>query len=76
VPVASGSIDQSGTLLPSPVVKIGGAGANVMFAGLVNPGLFQFNVVVPSNSSDGDQTIIASYNGLTTQATTVIAVQH
>jgi uncharacterized protein (TIGR03437 family) len=72
VPVTSGSIGQSGTLSPLPVIKIGGVAAMVTFAGLVAPGEFQFNVVVPSSTSDGDQTITASYSGLAAQAGTSI----
>jgi uncharacterized protein (TIGR03437 family) len=75
-PVISGSLLQSGTLSPLPVIKIGSASATVQFAGLVSPGEFQFNVVVPANTPDGDQSIAAAYNGLTTQAGTLIAIQH
>jgi uncharacterized protein (TIGR03437 family) len=63
-------------LSPLPVVKIGGATAAVQFAGLVLPGEFQFNVVVPLNTPDGDQPISASYGGFTTQPGTLIAVQY
>jgi uncharacterized protein (TIGR03437 family) len=75
-PVVSGSLAQSGTLSPPPVVKIGGLAATVQFAGLVAPGQFQFNVIVPASLADGDQTIVATYNGSTTQAGTVLTVQH
>jgi len=76
-PVLSGSILQSGTLSPSlPVVKIGGITARVQFAGLVSPGEFQFTVVVPGGTPDGDQPVVASYNGLTTQSSTLITIQH
>jgi len=75
-PVVSGSAKQSGNLLPLPVIKIGGATAMVTFAGLVLPGEFQFNVVVPSALADGNQPITATYGGLSTQAGTLIAIQH
>jgi len=57
-----------------PVVKIGGTTATVQFAGLVFPGEFQFNVVVPPNAAGGDQSIVATYNGATTQAGAVITI--
>ena len=76
VPVVAGTVTQSGVLSPLPVIKIGGMAAEVQFAGLVAPGEFQFNVVVPASTADGDQTITASYAGLTTQTGTLIAVQH
>ena len=48
--------------------------ATVSFAGLVAPGEFQFNVVVPSSLANGHQPVSAMYNGLTTQAGTLINV--
>lgn len=75
-PVVSGSIVQSGSLSPQPVIKIGGIAATVQFAGLVSPGEFQFNVVVPNGTPDGDQSIAATYNGITTQSGTFLTVQH
>ncbi|SPF41921.1 exported hypothetical protein [Candidatus Sulfopaludibacter sp. SbA4] len=75
-PVVSGSVVQSGTLATLPVVKIGGATATVQFAGLVSPGEFQFNVVVPGGTPDGDQPVTATYGGLTAQAGTSITIQH
>jgi uncharacterized protein (TIGR03437 family) len=75
VPVMSGAVTQSGTLTPLPVIKIGGVEAIVQFAGLSAVGEFQFNVVVPLTTPDGDQTITATYNGATTQAGMLITVQ-
>jgi uncharacterized protein (TIGR03437 family) len=74
VPVVNGSPQQGGTLSPMPAIKIGGLTAEVQFAGLVSPGEFQFNVVVPTALADGDQTITATYNGQTTQAGAMITV--
>jgi uncharacterized protein (TIGR03437 family) len=74
--VASGSTMQSGSLSPLPVIKIGGVTATVQFAGLVAPGEYQFNVVVPSTLANGDQSITATYGGQTTQAGTLITIQH
>ncbi len=73
-PVVSGSATQSGTLSPMPIIDIGGIAAPVSFAGLVAPGEFQFNVVVPSSLANGDQPVTATYNGLTTQAGTLLTV--
>jgi uncharacterized protein (TIGR03437 family) len=74
-PVVSGSETQSGTLSPTPVITIGGVTATVTFAGLVAPGEFQFNVIVPPSLANGDQPTMAMYNGLTTQTGTLITVQ-
>lgn len=62
-PVVSGSIIQSGTLSPLPVIRIAGTTATVQFAGLVLSGEYQFNVVVPPNTPDGDQPITVTYSG-------------
>jgi uncharacterized protein (TIGR03437 family) len=75
-PVQGGSVMQSGVLTPPPAVTIGGVAATVQFAGLVGPGEFQFNVVVPAGLSNGDQTITATYNGASTQAGTLLTVHN
>jgi uncharacterized protein (TIGR03437 family) len=72
----SGSLVQSGTLSPLPIVKIGGLAANVSFAGLVAVGEYQFNVDVPLALPDGDTSITATYNGSTTQSGTLVTIQH
>jgi len=74
-PVVSGSLVQSGILSTPPVIIIGGIAANVQFAGLVVPGEFQFNVVVPLSAPDGDNTVTAVYNGLSTQSGLLLTVQ-
>jgi uncharacterized protein (TIGR03437 family) len=73
--VVSGSQSQSGSLPAMPVVTIGGIQATVQFAGLVSPGLYQFNVMVPTNAPAGDDAIVATYNGLSTQPGVLITVQ-
>ena len=76
-PVISGAVSQSGTLSPTPMIMIGGIQANVRYAGLnVTPGEFQFNVDVPSNVPDGDQSLTATYNGAATQLGVVLTIQH
>jgi uncharacterized protein (TIGR03437 family) len=75
-PVVSGSEIQGGTLPTLPMVQIGGISATVEYAGLIGPGEFQFNVVVPANLPDGDNTLIASYGGASTQTNVVITVQN
>ncbi|HWD00086.1 MAG TPA: SBBP repeat-containing protein [Candidatus Sulfopaludibacter sp.] len=73
-PVVNGAPTQSGTLTPLPSITIGGTPATVAFAGLVAPGEFQFNVVVPNSVPNGDQPVIATYNGSSTQTGTLITV--
>lgn len=76
VPVASGSVVQSGSLSPLPVIRIGGVTATVSFAGLVYPGEFQFNVTIPASLSNGDQPVTATHGGVSTQAGALITVHN
>src|ERR1017187_7554046 len=46
--LTAGAASQSGSLPSLPVFQIGGLPATVNFSGLVSPGLYQFNVVVPA----------------------------
>ena len=73
-PVVSGAVTQSGTLTTLPVIKIGGTEAQVIYAALVAPGEFQFNVMVPASAANGDLTITATYGGQSTQSGTLITV--
>jgi uncharacterized protein (TIGR03437 family) len=47
--------------------------AEVQWAGLVSPGLYQLNVVVP-DVPDGDQEVIAEIAGFVTQAGACITI--
>jgi len=74
--VVSGSPVQNGVLTTTPVIIIGGIAATVQYGGLVVPGEFQFNVIVPLGVPDGDATVTAVFNGLTSQSNLRLAVQH
>jgi len=56
-------------------IRIAGVDSAIAFAGLISPGLYQFNVVVPQ-VPDGDQTIVAELRGLLTRADLMVSVQH
>jgi uncharacterized protein (TIGR03437 family) len=75
-PVVSGSVSQTGSLPVFPLVKVGGAAATVQFAGLISPGLYQFNVTVPASAPDGDNAVVATYNGITIPSGTLLTIQH
>ncbi len=76
VPVISGSLTQSGTLSPLPVVEIGGVKATVQYAGLSEVGEFQFDVLIPPTLPNGDQLITATYAGASTQAGVLITIHN
>ena len=73
--ITPGSSSQGGTLPTLPVVTIGNLPCQVIFAGLVAVGEFQFNVVVPAAAPDGDNALSATYNGFTTQSGVFVTVQ-
>jgi uncharacterized protein (TIGR03437 family) len=77
-PYTPGSPAQTGSPAVTPVVTIGGVTATTQFVGLTSAGLFQFNVVVPASSPNGDNAIAAKtgpFGLLTTQSGALIAVQ-
>jgi uncharacterized protein (TIGR03437 family) len=55
-------------------VTIGGVPAEVLFAGLVGPGLYQINVRVPAALADGDQAVVATVAGLSSQSSALLKV--
>jgi uncharacterized protein (TIGR03437 family) len=55
-------------------VRIGGVDAVVAYAGLISPGVYQFNVVVPQ-VAEGDQAVVAELRGLLTQSNLLVTVQ-
>jgi uncharacterized protein (TIGR03437 family) len=61
-------------MLAAPVtVRIGSAAAKVAFAGLVAPGLYQFNVTLP-NVPPGDQAVVIETGGARSQDGALITV--
>jgi uncharacterized protein (TIGR03437 family) len=74
--IVNGSTTQFANLVPQPVIKVGNVTATIQFAGVIWPGLYQFNIVIPTSTPDGDIPITASYGGYTTQTGVVMPVQH
>jgi uncharacterized protein (TIGR03437 family) len=56
-------------------ITIGGVAAKVSYAGIVAPGEYQMNVVVPA-LQDGDQSITASANAVSAQSGLLLSVQN
>jgi uncharacterized protein (TIGR03437 family) len=57
-------------------VTIGGVPATIQYAGITISGLAQINVTVPASLANGDQPIVASVSGISTQANAIIAVHN
>jgi uncharacterized protein (TIGR03437 family) len=67
VPVAAPAVT-------NPAVSIGGVSATVSFAGIVEAGLWQINVVVPSGLT-GDQLLTVTVPGASTQNNVFLNIQ-
>jgi uncharacterized protein (TIGR03437 family) len=76
--VPAGQVVLSPAALSNPGalrVTVGGVEATVQYAGLVAPGLYQLNVVVPL-VADGDQPVVASIGGASSLAALAIPVRN
>jgi uncharacterized protein (TIGR03437 family) len=61
----------------SPTVTIGGLAATVTYAGWVSgsvTGLYQINATVPTKASSGDQPVVVTMGGVSSQAGVTVAV--
>jgi uncharacterized protein (TIGR03437 family) len=63
--IVAGSETQTGNI-GTPIVAIGGLPAAVTFAGVVAPGEYLINVIVPQ-LADGDHPVVMLYSGVQTQ---------
>jgi uncharacterized protein (TIGR03437 family) len=73
--LVNGSSTQSGQLPTNPVCQLGGSAAAVSFAGLISPGLYQLNIVVPNLATNGDNPVSCTYGGSSTPLGALITVQ-
>lgn len=74
-PVTNGQlINAPLPLAKQPAITVGGMAAAVMFAGLTEAGLYQFNVVVPMGLPSGDAAVMASAVGAQSQAYAFIRI--
>jgi uncharacterized protein (TIGR03437 family) len=73
-PLNPGSSSQSGVLPALPVCTVGVNAAMVAFAGVISPGLYQLNIIIPPATSNGDQPITCSYGGTSTPSGDLITV--
>ena len=75
-PQPSGQLVTTAAPLANDVqIAIGGQTASVAFAGLVESGLYQFNVTVPSGLPSGDAAVAATIGGVSTQTGVLLTVQ-
>ncbi len=72
--LVAGSATQSGSLPTVPVCTVGSNPATVAFAGVISPGLYQLNLIIPAGTSAGDQPIACLYGGTATPSGDLITV--
>jgi uncharacterized protein (TIGR03437 family) len=74
VPLAHSGGDNT---LPIQTLTIGGKAATVSFAGLISPGVYQINAVVPAGLTAGDQAVLLNLliGGATTQQQVFVPVE-
>lgn len=70
-PLVGGSPAQEGPLSTLPVIGIGGI-ATTVHAGLVFPGEFQFNAIMPASLANGNRPATATYRAPGTQTGTPV----
>ena len=66
----TGAAPTTGTV----AVTIGGVAAKVLFSGITEAGVYQFNVTVP-NAKSGDQPLIATVAGVSTPSGVLLTIQ-
>jgi uncharacterized protein (TIGR03437 family) len=69
------TVNIPGVAAALPTVTIGGVPAIVTFAGQIDAGITQINVVVPSTLRSGDAAVVAALGGLQSQASAFLAIQ-
>ncbi len=75
-PVPTGGLVTTAEPLANPVqISIGGVTANSSFAGLVEAGVYQFNVAIPAGLANGDAGLTAVIGSAQTQSGVSIPVQ-
>jgi uncharacterized protein (TIGR03118 family) len=69
------TVNTGGVAAPLPTVTIGGLPATVTFGGLIDLGIYQINVVVPSTLTTGDAAVVATAAGYQSQANAFLSIQ-
>lgn len=72
----TGQLVSAAAQLANPVqISIGGVSVTPVWAGLVESGLYQFNVVVPTSLASGNAAVTATIGGVSTQSGVSLPIQ-
>ena len=69
------TVTTASPLVSTPIFTFAGIGAQVIFSGLTQAGVYQFNVTVPASAPDGDLEVEAIINGVETAPGTFVTVK-
>ena len=74
-PVAAGKAFSGSSLTANPVtIAIGGKNAQVLFSGITESGVYQFNIIVP-NVGSGDQPMLATVQAVQSPSNVLVSIQ-
>ncbi|HLG99597.1 MAG TPA: hypothetical protein VKX49_25035 [Bryobacteraceae bacterium] len=74
-PLVNGSSTQKAQLPYLPICRVEGTPAAVDYAGLITPGLYQLNLMVPNTTQGGDNLLDCSYNGSSIASSVLLSVE-
>ncbi len=76
-PAVNGQVQAGAApLVRNPAVQFGGSNGTVSFAGLAGTGLYQINVMVPSDVGDGDVSVVAMTATASSPSNGLITIKH
>jgi uncharacterized protein (TIGR03437 family) len=75
-PIPDGQVITTAIPVAGVTITVGGAPAQVTYAGLVMPGLYQFNVVIPSATANGDAQVVATVGSSISPAGALVNVHN
>ena len=74
--VSGGVVTTAAPLLLTPAILFDNVAGQVAFAGLIYPGVYQINVVVPSGLPNGDVPVVASTGGYSSPALILTSIKN
>lgn len=75
-PIPDGQLITTPVLITGVTMTIGGINAPVSYQGMVEAGVYQFNVTVPGNAPNGDQPLVANIGSQSTQTGVLVSVHN
>jgi len=74
-PITPGSSSQSASMPFAATCKVGGNPAAAVGPNLISPGLYQINLTIPNGTPSGDNSLVCTYNGVSTPSGDLTSVK-